>query len=129
MMRATLWSPRRTISGSFERELTDLQYHAYELAHAWITPMRAVAQGTKLALDMPFNPLGKTLWGRQTAAACDLFEGLTRRYGKPAFGLDSISINGEPVAVTQNVVLSKPFATCCISNGQRTEAAIRGSSS
>ena len=63
-----------------------MQYHAYELAYAWITPMRAAAQGTKLALDLHFNPFDKTLWRRQTAAACDVFEGLTRRYGKPEFG-------------------------------------------
>ncbi len=86
-----------------------MQYHAYELAHAWITPMRAAAQGTKLALDLPFNFLGKTLWGRHTAAACDVFEGLTRRYGKPEFGLDEISIDGEQVPVSESAVLSKPF--------------------
>ena len=86
-----------------------MQYHAYELAHAWITPMRAAAQGMKLALEIPFNPVSKTLWGRQTAAACDVFEGLTRRYGKPEFGLDTISIDGETVSVTEKVVLSKPF--------------------
>lgn len=86
-----------------------MQYHAYELAHAWITPMRAAAQGMKLALEIPFNPVSKTLWGRQTAAACDVFEGLTRRYGKPEFGLDTISIDGETVSVTETVVLSKPF--------------------
>ena len=86
-----------------------MQYHAYELAHAWITPMRAAAQGVKMALDFPFNPLGKTLLGRQTAAAIGVFEGLTRRYGKPEFGLDTTSIAGEPVAVEESVALSKPF--------------------
>lgn len=96
-------------SGSNERERIALQYHAYELAHAWITPMRAAAQGMKLALDLPFNPVGKTLWGRQTAAACNVFEGLTRRYGKPEFGLDSVSIDGKAVPVNETVVLTKPF--------------------
>lgn len=71
--------------------------------------MRAATQGMKMALDLPFNPIGKTAWGRHTAAACDVFEGLTRRYGKPAFGLDTTPINGEPVAITETVVLSKPF--------------------
>ena len=84
-----------------------MQYHAYELAHAWITPMRAAAQGMKLALDLPFNPIGKTLWGRHTAAACDVFEGLTRRYGKPEFGLETVTVKGETVAVRESVPLSK----------------------
>ena len=86
-----------------------MQYHAYELAHAWITPMRAAAQGTKLALDLPFNPFGTTLWGRQMAAACDVFEGLTRRYGKPEFGHKHTKIKGVTVPVSETVVLSKPF--------------------
>lgn len=86
-----------------------MQYHAYEFAHAWITPMRAAAQGMKLALDMPFNPPGNTLWGRQTAAACDVFEGLTRRYGKPAFGLDSTTVKGVSVPIREAVLHSKPF--------------------
>ncbi len=86
-----------------------MQYHAYELAHAWITPMRAAAQGTKLALDLPFNFLGKTPWGRHTAAACDVFEGLTRRYGKPDFGLETISIDGDQISISESIVLSKPF--------------------
>lgn len=96
-------------AGSNSRENAALQYHAYELAHAWIAPMRAMAQGTKLALELPFNPLGKTLWGRQTVAACSVFEGLTRRYGKPEFGLYTTQINGESIAITEEVMLSKPF--------------------
>ena len=71
--------------------------------------MRAAAQGTKLALDLPFNPFGKTLWERQTAAACDVFEGLTRRYGKPEFGHEHTKIKGVTVPASETVVLSKPF--------------------
>jgi poly(3-hydroxybutyrate) depolymerase len=94
---------------SNHRENAIVQYHAYELAHAWISPMRAAAHGMKLALDFPFNPIGKTLWGRNTAAACDVFEGLTRRYGKPEFGLETTTINDKLVSVAESVVLSKPF--------------------
>jgi poly(3-hydroxybutyrate) depolymerase len=87
----------------------DLQYNAYELAHAWVSPVRAASQGLKLALDMPFNSMGKTLWGRQTSAACEIFEELTRRYGKPKFGIKDVQIEGKTVPVTENVVLSKGF--------------------
>ncbi len=71
--------------------------------------MRAAAQGMKLALDYPLNPIGKTLWGRHTAAACDVFEGLTRRYGKPAFDLETTTVEGSQVSVTESVVMAKPF--------------------
>jgi poly(3-hydroxybutyrate) depolymerase len=87
-----------------------LQYHAYELAHAWVSPVRAASQGLKFALDMPFNPMGKTLWGRKTSSVCEMFEELTRRYCKPEFGIKDVQIEDKTVPVTENVVLSKGFS-------------------
>ncbi|MEL6299227.1 MAG: polyhydroxyalkanoate depolymerase [Pseudomonadota bacterium] len=86
-----------------------MQYHAYELAHAMVTPMRVAARLTKYQLKSPFNPWSHTPFGKQIAAACDVFEGLTRRYGKPEFGIDHTFIHGLKVPVEEDVVLSKPF--------------------
>lgn len=86
-----------------------MQYHAYELAHAWVLPVRAASQGLKLALDMLFNPMGKTLWGRQTSAACKIFEELTRRCCKPEFEIKDVQIEDKTVPVTENVALSNGF--------------------
>ncbi|MFT6581997.1 MAG: poly(3-hydroxybutyrate) depolymerase [Alphaproteobacteria bacterium] len=86
-----------------------MQYHAYEYAHAWVSPVRAAAQGLKLSLDLPFNPVGKSLWGRQASAACEMFEGLTRRYGKPEFGISEILVDGDMVAVAEDIVLKRDF--------------------
>ena len=85
------------------------QYHVYEPTHAWASPVRAALRGLKLAFDMPFNPMGKTLWGRQSSVACDMFEELTRWYGKPEFGIKDVQIEDKTVPVTENVVLSKDF--------------------
>ena len=74
-----------------------------------MSPVRAATQGLKLTLNSPFNLMGNTLWGRQTAAACDLFEGLTRRYGKPEFGIAETLIGDELASVGEEIVLSKDF--------------------
>ena len=86
-----------------------MQYHAYELAHAFIAPMRFGTTSVRHHLEMPFNPLAATPFGKGLAAACEVFENITRRYGKPEFGLSHTDIHGLPVPVTEEVVLSKPF--------------------
>jgi poly(3-hydroxybutyrate) depolymerase len=42
----------------------------------------------------PLNPAGDTLAGRAMAAGADLFESLTRYYGKPEWDLSPIDIDG-----------------------------------
>ena len=62
-------------------------YQLYELNHAAVAPWRAVADATRLAFQNPLNPLSETPFGRSVAAAAELFERTTRRYGKPEFGI------------------------------------------
>ena len=57
----------------------------------------------------PINPLSYTAVGRNLAATAELFERMTRRYGKPAFGIDETIVQGEPVPVVERVVWHKPF--------------------
>jgi poly(3-hydroxybutyrate) depolymerase len=84
-------------------------YHLYELAHLAVAPARALSDATRLMLRNPMNPLTHTAWGRSMAASAELFERLTRRYGKPAFGLDVVRIDGAEVAVTEEIVWERPF--------------------
>jgi poly(3-hydroxybutyrate) depolymerase len=84
-------------------------YHLYEMNHAIVHPARAVADAYRLFFRNPLNPWSHTPAGRSLAAACELFERTTRRYGKPEFGIEQISIGGERVAVKERVIWSKPF--------------------
>ncbi len=84
-------------------------YQAFEFAHALIAPLRWGAWGLKYQLDWPLNPFGRTMLGRNMAAGCELFENVTRRHGKPEFGIASTRIHGQPVAVREEVVLATPF--------------------
>ncbi len=86
-----------------------MNYHAYELAHALISPMRLAAQGLKLQMQLPFNPLSMTPLGKSIAAAVDVFEGITRRYGKPEWDIESTLIDGMSVPVRVDTAVHKPF--------------------
>jgi poly(3-hydroxybutyrate) depolymerase len=86
-------------------------YDLYELNHAALAPWRAVADATRLSFQNPLNPLSETPFGRSVAAAAELFERTTRRYGKPEFGLNATEVDGRTVAVAEEVVLRKPFCS------------------
>ena len=64
-----------------------MYYQLYELNHAALSPFRAAADATRLYFQNPLNPLAHTPFGRNMAAAAELFERTTRRYGKPEFGI------------------------------------------
>lgn len=86
-----------------------MHYYAYEFAHAVLSPMRIGVNGIRSMLDMPFNPITNTPFGRHLAAACEVFENVTRRYGKPEFGLKSTRVNGVEVPVREHIVAATPF--------------------
>jgi len=86
-----------------------MNYHAYELTHACISPMRAYVRRLRRHFESPLNPMSLTAVGKQMSAACELFEAATRRYDKPEFGIAETRIAGLPVPVREEVVMRKPF--------------------
>ncbi|MDX5595075.1 polyhydroxyalkanoate depolymerase [Pseudovibrio sp. SPO723] len=84
-------------------------YQLYELNHAMMSPVRAAADATKIYFQNPLNPFTHTQMGRTVAASCELLERVTRRYGKPEFGLDTTLVSGQRVDVLEEVVLRKTF--------------------
>jgi poly(3-hydroxybutyrate) depolymerase len=84
-------------------------YHFYEMNHAVLAPLRAMADAGLEFWQSKSNPLATTYVGRQATASLKMFERMTRRYGKPSFGIKSVEVNGKPVAVSEEVVLQKPF--------------------
>jgi poly(3-hydroxybutyrate) depolymerase len=86
-------------------------YHAYELTHAAMGPMRTAARVSSQALRNPFFPFASTLPARATAAACEMFANATKRYGKPEFGLHETQTDGETVPIVEEEVLDKAFGT------------------
>ena len=83
-------------------------YHWYELGRAAFRPARAAADSCRLFFN-PLNPLTHTPIGRSAVAACEVFERATRRYQKPAFGIDHTHVGGRRVTVAEEVVWQTPF--------------------
>ncbi len=84
-------------------------YHAYEMTHAALAPMRQMARFSREALSSPANPLAASYGARVGAASLDMFIKATKRYAKPEFELDSTVVDGAKVAVTEEITLSLPF--------------------
>ena len=89
--------------------LTTPMYWMYEMAHASLNPARAVTDATKILFQNPLNPWAHTEMGKSIAAACELFERTTRRYGKPEWGLDETEVNGVRTPVEVRAIWEKPF--------------------
>ncbi len=64
---------------------------------------------TRFWFKNPMNPLTHTHVGRNLAASAEIFERLTRRYGKPEFGFDTVTIGNSEVAIEERVVWEQPF--------------------
>lgn len=84
-------------------------YTLHELAYASAAPFRIGAQMARDFWTSPFNPASDTAIGRTAFASAELFESVTRRYGKPDWGLDVITIDNRPVRTTEQVVWSSPW--------------------
>ena len=67
-----------------------MNYYAYEMAHAFMSPVRFGVQALRQTVGWPLNPMGYTTVGKNMVAACEVFENITRRYGKPEFGIKSV---------------------------------------
>ncbi len=86
-----------------------LSYQLYEMLHLAFAPARAMTDAVLHAVKSPTNPLHNTMLGRNIAASAELFERMTRRYGKPIFGLDATTVDGAQVEIIEEIVWRRPF--------------------
>ncbi|MDP6182830.1 MAG: polyhydroxyalkanoate depolymerase [Gammaproteobacteria bacterium] len=98
-------------------------YHLYDWNHAVIRPLRAAVNINRFLLDHAGNPFAGTYAGKVASAAFEVFDRVTKRYGKPSFGIDSIDIGGQSAAVAEEVERSLPF--CDLLHFQRAPEIIR----
>ena len=84
-------------------------YALHELAYQSAQPFRIGAQFARKFWTSPYNPASQTAVGRTAYASAELFESVTRRYGKPAWGLETLTINDQPVRTTEQVIWQSPW--------------------
>lgn len=84
-------------------------YNLHEMHYAAITPINLLANASKALHRHPLSPLSYTGFGRHVAAASEVLERVTHRYGKPEFGIKHTTVDKKRVAVQEEVVSSDPF--------------------
>ncbi|MBL8806045.1 MAG: polyhydroxyalkanoate depolymerase [Rhodospirillales bacterium] len=84
-------------------------YHLYDMQQTMLSPVRLAAEAVQNVFSHPMLPMSYTRFGRAMAAGAEMIERATRRYGKPAFRLESTTVDGTEVPVVEEVALSKPF--------------------
>ena len=84
-------------------------YQAYELQRSWLNSVSAVASISSEMLSNPANPLGYSGFGAMAANALDVMAHATAHYGKPAFGITEIALEGKVYPVIEATVMNRPF--------------------
>jgi poly(3-hydroxybutyrate) depolymerase len=97
-------------------------YSLLEMQRAALMPWRYTINLQRAMLTHPFNPISYTPLGKSMAAAADVFEAVTRRYGKPEWGIDAVKINSVLVPITIETVWSSPW--CQLVHFKRDPAAL-----
>ena len=84
-------------------------YKMFEMNRAAMAPMRAAADIGQSFFSNPYNPWSITPMGRNMAAMFEVVERVTRRYGKPEFGITEIPLGEASIPVSEETVWSRPF--------------------
>jgi poly(3-hydroxybutyrate) depolymerase len=98
-------------------------YALYEAGYYAAAPMRAAAILARDFWSSPLNPTRDSEMARRMYAGADLFVNLTRRYGRPAWGIDTVTVNRKPVRVREVEVWSSPW--CRLTHFSRDSADLR----
>ena len=84
-------------------------YSLHEFSYYSAAPFRLGVQLARSFWSSPFNPAADTAIGRTAYAAAEVFEGLTRRYGKPAWNLDVVTAEGHTIRTTEQTIWTSPW--------------------
>ena len=84
-------------------------YNSYELQRAFLSGASTWAAVTSELLSNPVLPMGYSGIGQIMASALDVFAHAAAPRGKPAFGIETVTVNGKAHVVEESTVLEKPF--------------------
>ena len=86
-------------------------YQAYEVRRALSTPLFALAGAQAAALGRVSGPFAHLPTVRVMRATAETVHALQITHERPTFGIDSVLVDGEMVAVTEEAVTTTAFAT------------------
>ncbi|MCW5643690.1 MAG: polyhydroxyalkanoate depolymerase [Rhodoferax sp.] len=83
-------------------------YQAYQTQSDLLSPLRLLAQGVAATFWLG-NTEGSLL--RRTAASMEVFSRMRLTHSRPAFGIDSVNLGEQAIAVTEHTVMRLPFGS------------------
>ncbi len=86
-------------------------YAVHEAACRSAAPLQLAAQTARAFWGSAMNPAASSDIGRRLYASADVLANLTRRYFKPAWGIDQAVVDGATVPVTCETTLATPWVT------------------
>ncbi|ARS29204.1 polyhydroxyalkanoate depolymerase [Sphingomonas sp. KC8] len=84
-------------------------YNAYDMQRSLLAGASTFANMGAEWMQSPANPLSYTALGPVMASGLDVFAHAAAPRGKPSFGFKSTVVDGKTVAVSEEIVLRKPF--------------------
>ena len=84
-------------------------YHLHELQRSWLSSASTFASIGSEMLSNPALPFGYMGMGQMASSALEVFAHATATYGKPAWGIEHVTVGREEYPVVEATVLNKPF--------------------
>lgn len=84
-------------------------YQLHEMQRSLLTPLMQWADASAKLFSNPVSPFAHTPFSQRIAAGYELMYRLGKDYEKPAFGIDTIEVNGVKVGIHEGTVATKPF--------------------
>lgn len=86
-------------------------YQLYEMQRAGLAAFGALARSGAEMLGNPANPFGYLPTAKPLQAALGVMAHASARYEKPGFGINETTIGGEQVAVSEEIMVARPFGS------------------
>jgi len=84
-------------------------YNAYEVQRTMLSAASNWANLSSQWLLSPLNPLSYNDMAPVMASGLDVFAHASASRGKPDFGFTTVNVGGKQIAVTEEIILRKPF--------------------
>ncbi|WP_188645797.1 polyhydroxyalkanoate depolymerase [Tsuneonella deserti] len=84
-------------------------YQAYEMHRTWLNGASAWASITAEFLSNPRYPAGYLGIGPAAASALEVFAHAAQSRGKPAFGIETVTVGGRERPITETAAYTRPF--------------------
>jgi poly(3-hydroxybutyrate) depolymerase len=84
-------------------------YQLHEMQRSFLTPLMQWADASSKLFSNPVSPLAHTPFAQRIAAGYELMYRLGKEYHKPAFAIESTTIDGQAVGIMERTITTKPF--------------------